>query len=299
MSTALESPTLSATPEHGKAGFRQLVVSEWTKVRSVRSTWISLAIVVLAGIGISTLVSSLEAGRWTQLSITERINYDPVRFSQGGIFISQFVVGVLGALVITSEYSTGLIRTTLAAVPRRAPLALAKALVLAVIVFVVGELTAFGSFFVSRSILLAHGGQVLPANATLSDKLRATAAPVVALGSPGVAPAVFRTGLYLVLIALVALGIGLILRHTTGAISLFVGVLLIIPLLIQLLPASITRSIQPRLPSNLGLAMTETAVRKTDFSGVLLAPWSATLLLAIYAVVIVGIGVWMLIRRDA
>jgi hypothetical protein len=297
--TTLESSLPTTAPSHGRAGVRQLIVAEWTKLRSVRSTWISLVIIVIAGLGISALVTNVEAGRWSSLSLTEKLNFDPVRISQGGVFISQFVVGVLGALLITSEYSTGLIRSTLAAVPRRSSLAAAKGIVLAAVVFVVGELTAFASFFLSTTILSGHGGKVLPSGYTLADKVRATAAPMLSITSPGVAAALFRTGLYLTLMALLALGIGLVLRHSTGAISFFVGILLIIPLLIQLLPTSMTNSIEPKLPSNLGLAMSETLVRKNDFSGVLMGPWQATLLLVVYTAVVVAFGTWLLIRRDA
>jgi len=299
MTTTLDTTTTSQPTPHGRAGVRQLVHSEWTKLRSVRSTWISLAIIVIAGLGISALVSSIEAGRWTRLALSERANFDPVRVSQGGIFISQFVVGVLGALVVTSEYSNGMIRSTLAAVPRRSSVAVAKALVIGIVIFVVSEITAFAAFFVSRAILVGHGGKPLPASATLLQKVHATAVPVVSLGSSGVAAALFRTGLYLTLMALIALGIGLLLRHSTGAISLFVGLLLIIPLLIQLLPSSMTTSIEPKLLSNLGLAMSATTQRKNDFAGVLMAPWPATLLLCVYTAIVFGLGVWFLVRRDA
>jgi hypothetical protein len=297
--TTLESHTPTAAPSHGRAGIRQLIVAEWTKLRSVRSTWVSVLIIVIAGLGISALVTNIEAGRWSTLSLAEKLNFDPVRVSQGGVFISQFVVGVLGALLITSEYSTGLIRSTLAAVPRRSSLAASKAIVLAGVVFVVGEVTAFASFFLSSAILSGHGGKTLPAGYTLADKLRATAAPMLSITSPGVTAALFRAGLYLTLMALLALGIGMVLRHSTGAISLYVGILLIIPLLIQLLPTSITNSIEPKLPSNLGLAMSETIVRKNDFSGVLMGPWQATLLLVVYAAAALALGTWLLIRRDA
>ena len=285
--------------ESGRAGLGQAIRSEWTKLRSVRSTWISLAVIVVAGIGLSALVSNVEATRWAGLGPVDRAQFDPVRFSQTGEFLSQFVVGVLGALIVTSEYSTGSIRTTLAAMPRRTTVLAAKAVVVAVVVFVVTEITAFISFFVSQAVLTAHGGKALPAGSSIVTQLRSSVIPVVTLANGGAVRAVILCGVYLTLLTLLALGIGFILRHTAGAISLYVGLLLVIPLVIGILPSSISGSIEKYLPSNLGLAMIVVTTRKTDFAGVLLSPWAATGLLALYATIIVVLAVWVLARRDA
>jgi hypothetical protein len=290
--------TLPST-ESGRAGLRHAIRSEWTKLRSVRSTWISLAVIVVAGIGLSALVSNVEATRWAGLGPVDRAQFDPVRFSQTGEFLSQFVVGVLGALIVTSEYSTGSIRTTLAAMPRRTTVLAAKAVVVAVVVFVVTQITAFISFFVSQAVLTAHGGKALPADSSILTQLRSSVIPVVTLANGGAVRAVILCGVYLTLLTLIALGIGFILRHTAGAISLYVGLLLVIPLVIGILPSSISGSIEKYLPSNLGLAMIVVTTRKTDFAGVLLSPWAATGLLALYAAIIVVLAVWVLARRDA
>jgi hypothetical protein len=290
--------TLPST-ESGRAGLRHAIRSEWTKLRSVRSTWISLAVIVVAGIGLSALVSNVEATRWAGLGPVDRAQFDPVRFSQTGEFLSQFVVGVLGALIVTSEYSTGSIRTTLAAMPRRTTVLAAKAVVVAVVVFVVTQITAFISFFVSQAVLTAHGGKALPADSSILTQLRSSVIPVVTLANGGAVRAVILCGVYLTLLTLIALGIGFILRHTAGAISLYVGLLLVIPLVIGILPSSINGSIEKYLPSNLGLAMIVVTTRKTDFAGVLLSPWAATGLLALYAAIIVVLAVWVLARRDA
>jgi ABC-2 type transport system permease protein len=285
--------------ESGRAGLRQAIRSEWTKLRSVRSTWISLAVIVVAGIGLSALVSNVEATRWASLGPVDRAQFDPVRFSQTGEFISQFVVGVLGALIVTAEYSTGSIRTTLAAMPRRTTVLAAKAMVVAAVVFVVTQITAFISFFVSQAVLTAHGGKALPADSSILTQLRSSVIPVVTLANGGAVRAVILCGVYLTLLTLIALGIGFILRHTAGAISLYVGLLLVIPLVIGILPSSISGSIEKYLPSNLGLAMIVVTTRKTDFAGVLLSPWAATGLLALYAAIIVVLAGWVLARRDA
>ena len=292
--TAPLSPTV-----HGRAGVRLGIPSEWTKLRSVRSTWISLVVIVIAGVGLSALVSNIEAGRWATLGFADRAQFDPVRFSQTGEFISQFVVGVLGALIVTSEYATGSIRTTLATVPRRMSVLAAKGIVVASVVLVVTEVTAFVSFFVGQAVLAAHGARILPAGSTILTQVNSSKIPMVGITDAGAARAVFLCGIYLTLLTLIAFGFGFILRHTAAAISLFVGVLLVIPLIIQVLPSSISNPIEKFLPSNLGLAMIVVTTRKTDFAGVLMTPWAATATLAVYTVAVVAIGAWVLVRRDA
>ena len=109
----------------------------------------------------------------------------------------------------------------------------------------------------------------------------------------------FLCGVYLVLLTLLACAIGFILRHTAGAISAFVGILLVLPLIVQILPSSLSNSFERYLPSNLGLAMILVTSRKTDFAGVLLGPWAAAGLLALYAAAVIALAAWLLVRRDA
>jgi hypothetical protein len=284
--------------DEGRAGLANQMRSEWTKLRSVRSTWVCLVVVFVAGIGLSALVTNIEAGRWGSLGLADRATFDPVRFSQTGTFLSQFVVGVLGALAITSEYATGSIRTTLATTSKRTTVLVAKLVVIGVVVFVVAEITAFASFFTSQAILLAHGAKALPAGATILTQVRSTTIPYVSLTDGAALRAVFLSGVYLLLLTLLACGIGFILRHTAGAIAAFVGVLLVLPLIVDVLPSSFASSFEKYLPSNLGLAMTLVTTRKTDFAGVLLPPWPATGLLALYGAAVVVLAGWLLVRRD-
>jgi len=292
-----------ATPlpgiDHGRAGLANQIRSEWTKLRSVRSTWICLAVIVVGSIGLSALVSNIEAGRWATLGIVDRAQFDPVRFSLTGEFLSQFVVGVLGALVITSEYATGSIRTTLSTTSRRTTVLAAKLLVIGAVVLVVSEVTSFASFFTGQVVLLAHGGKALPAGSTIIDQVRSSTIPVVSITSAGAARAVFLAGVYLLLLTLLACGLGFILRHTAGAISAFVGILLVLPLVVDILPSSFSSSFERYLPSNLGLAMVVVTTRKTDFAGVLLTPWAAAGLLALYTAVVIVVATVLLVRRDA
>lgn len=298
MTTATVTTPLPAF-DRGHAGLANQVHSEWTKLRSVRSTWICLVIVFIAGIGLSALVSNVEAGQWSHLGLADRASFDPVRFSQTGSFLSQFVVGVLGALIITSEYATGSIRTTLAVMSKRPTVLAAKLLVIGGVVAVVAEVTAFASFFVGQAVLLAHGAKVLPAGSTILTQVRSATIPYVSLSDGGALRAVFLSGIYLLLLSLLACATGFVLRHTAGAIAAFVGVILVLPLIVSVLPSSVAQSFEKYLPSNLGLAMTLVTTRKTDFAGVLFTPWTAAGLLLAYTVVAVALAGWLLVRRDA
>lgn len=298
------NPSLSTAVDHsfdttGHAGVKTLLVSEWTKLRSVRSTWISLAIIVAGGIGFAALFSWVFANHWAQAGVADRAQFDPVRISQAGSFVTEIVVGVLGALVITSEYSTGSIRTTVASVPHRHSIAIAKGVILAAALFVVTQVTAFISFFVSQAVLLATGGHQVPAGESIAQQVRSASVPVVSIAEAGVAPAIFRAALFLTLMGLLSLGFGLIVRNTAGTIALYVVLILVIPLLIQLLPSSIRDHFQPYLPSNLGTAMASQVSRHTDFAGTLLAPWTATLWVLAYVALSLVVGTTLLTRRDA
>ena len=290
---------LPAASDHGHAGVVTMVRSEWTKFRSVRSSWISLLIIVVVGIGFAALFSAVFADHWTKSSPGDRLGFDPVRISQAGSFVSQIVVGVLGALIITSEYSTGSIRTTLAGIPKRTSMATAKAIVLGVVLLIVTEITAFASFFTSYAVLLASGGKQISKNATIASQLNLPHVPVLSITYSGVAMAVFREAIFLTLMGLFAMGLGLLLRNTTGTISPYVGILLVIPILAQLLPSSINQHILPYLPSNLGVAMSSVTSRHTDFAGNLVGPYEALGLAVLYVVVVVSAGIVLLRRRDA
>ena len=179
--------------------FGQLLLAEWTKLRSVRSTVWSVIVFVVVTVGFTSLITGLIAANWSQASPSDRAATmaDPVATILGtGLYFGQLVICVLGVLTISAEYSTGTIRASLLAVPRRLPMLAAKGVVFALLVLVVGELAAFGSFFTGSAMLHAH-------------------APV-AQSDPGVARAVLGAGLYLAVLGLFAMAIGALLRHKIG-----------------------------------------------------------------------------------
>jgi hypothetical protein len=247
---------------------------EWLKLRSVRSTaWILL--VFAAGlIGLAILVMAHQ--HWATMSPANRASFDPTNNSFAGLAVGQLAFGVLGALMITTEFSSGMIRATLAAVPRRPLLLAAKAAVLAVVTLVAGEVLAFGAFAVGEVVLRSP-------------------APHAGLGQPGVLRAVLMAGAYPALIALIALGLGAVVRHTAGAISAVVGILFVLPLILVPLGTSIQDSVGQFMPMLIA-ENSLTAVKPVAHS---LAPGVGLGVLCLYAVVALAAGTWALTRRDA
>ena len=193
-----------------------------------------------------------------------------------GTFFAQLAVGVLGVLLITGEYSTGMIRSSLTVVPSRLPMLWGKLAVFAGTVFLTMLAASFTSFFVGQALLSGHH-----LDASLSD--------------PGALRAVFGAALYLTVAGLTATAIGALLRNTAGAITTFVAVFFVIPPLTNLLPTSLTDHFVQYLPSNAG------AVLLDGTFGVAhpLTPWTGFTVMCGYAVVLIGLAAWRLRRVDA
>jgi ABC-2 type transport system permease protein len=261
------------------AGFAGLMRAEWTKIRSVRSTVWTLLVFVVVTVGITALIAWLTESHWYGPHAASRdatAISDPVSFILGaGIGLGQLAICVLGVLVISSEYSTGVIRSSLLAVPRRLPMLAAKAVVFALIVFVAGEIVAFGSFFVGSAILHAH--------------------VAVSLSGPGVARSVTGAGLYLTVLGLIALAVGTLIRHSAGGISTIIGIVFVLPILSGLLPGSWGAHINAYLPEQAGSLITHTHEQTSD----LLSPWQGFGVLCIWAVLLIAVAAYLLDRRDA
>jgi hypothetical protein len=195
--------------------------AEWIKLRSLRSTWYTVASLYVLGLGITFLSMSGAGNDYWAGSDADRAAWDPTGLSLKTFIVAQLVVGVLGILVVTSEFATGLMQTTLAASPRRARLLAAKAIVATAVAAVAGQVLMFASFLIGQALLT---GQDVP-YARLSD--------------PGVLQAVVGGGLYLSAIALLAVGLGTILRATAGALATLVGIVFLVPALAGLFPSSI------------------------------------------------------------
>ena len=196
---------------------RSVLASEWIILRSVRSTYLVLLFAAAAAVGIGYLVAHAKATHWATMPAAERAAFDPVSDSFTGVGLAQLAFGALGVLAISSEYATGLIRTTFAAVPRRRAVIAAKAAVVGVVTLLAGELIAFATFFTGQWALSAQH-----LNVTLAH--------------PGALRGVLAAGFYLAVTAWVGIGLGAVIRHTAGAITAMVGVVFLLPTVIGALP---------------------------------------------------------------
>jgi ABC-2 type transport system permease protein len=185
---------------------RSAAAAEWIKLRTVPSTYLTMLCAIVLGLSLGFIDTTSVAHHWATMSAADRAGFDPVGDSFTGLAFAQLAFGVLGVLAISTEYGTGMIRTTLTAVPRRSRVFAAKALVVAAVTLILGELLAFATFFL---------GQAMLAHARLS----------VSLGDPGVLRAVSSAGLYLCVVAMTGYGIGAFLRHSAGAIATMFGVI--------------------------------------------------------------------------
>jgi ABC-2 type transport system permease protein len=276
MSTASLSHR-AAGPAHGPArryGFRTVAQMEWRKLRTVRSTWYIIGLFAASMIGLAVLALSHE--NYAQLSAADRAAFDPTRDCFIGLVLGQLLLGTLGVLAITTEFSSGMIRATFAAAPRRPLVLTAKAAVLGAVTLAAGEVSAFAAFSAGQAALTGP-------------------APHASLGQPGVLRAVLMAGAYPALIALIALGIGAFTRHTAGAICAVVGVLFVLPLLFTPLSPSIQNVAQNFLPHPMA-ATSLTAVKPVTGA---LPPGLTFCLLCGYAVAALAAGSWALARRDA
>lgn len=271
--TAVASTPLraQALPAH-RAGLVQAVRAEWSSFWSVRSTMWSLIVTAVLVLGISVL------------STATRGAHDPIedftRISLIGILFAQLSLGVLAVLVMSTEYSTGSIRSTLAVMPRRPVVLVAKVLVFGTVAYVVTQVLAVVAFLVGQAFLARNG-----AHATLSD--------------PGVVRALVGSAVYVLLLALMALGIATIVRHTAAAITVYVGVLLIVPLLVQAFPLGFVNAVSRYLPLNIGTVAISVRTPQRLNGTPLFGHWMGLAVLAAYALVALVAGGVLMARRDS
>jgi hypothetical protein len=280
VTTAAPAAQLTALPPVSPVvKFGRLLASEWIKLRTMRSTVWSLIVLVVVSIGLTALFAVLVTKTWTGAHNGSRnasIVADPVSNLLGtGINLGQLAICVLGVLFITAEYSSSVIKLSLLVTPRRLPMLAAKATVLAAVIVVVGEIVSFGAF--------------LAGSAILHDRVR------VSLGDPGVARAVVGTGLALGVLSLFALSIGVIIRHTAGAITTVIGVVLVLPIITGQLPGSWGAHINAYLPEQAGGLMAQAH----RHSGDLLTAWQGFGIFCLWTAALLVLASFLLSRRDA
>jgi hypothetical protein len=255
--------------------FAANIRAEWTKLRSVRSTvWTLLATVGLA-IGFGALIGASQMSSWDDLDPAERLRFDPTSFSLSGLFMAQLAVGVLGVLIVTSEYATGQIRATFGATPQRLTVLAAKATTFTGVVLATGVVASFSAFCVGQALFASKG-----LDASITD--------------PGVLRAVVGGALYLTGIGLLGVGVGTLLRRTAGATAALVALLFIVPLVTGFLPSSFQETIGKYLPAQAGMAIFNVIPDPRA-----LTPWVGFAVLLAYGAIALAAGALTVTRRDA
>jgi len=275
VSTLSAAARLPRLDDAGRVAFHRVLLSEWTKLRSVRSTAWSLAVGFLLTIAFPVVFAFVTASHWGSMSPQERAGRSPLDIALAGVNVAQLAVAVLGVLLISAEYSTGSIRSTFTAVPTRLPVLWAKLLDYAVISFVLMVPAVLVSFFASQAILDRH--HILQIGFT----------------QPGVARSVLGGAEYVMLVGVFALAIGAIVRNTAGGNAAFAAIFFVLPPLMNILPTSWNNAISQYLPSDAGRQLF--ALHHAAHT---LTPLAGGLLFAGYCAAAIAIAAILLVRRD-
>ena len=253
-----------------------LLRSEWTKLRSLRSTVWSYVVAVVLVVGLSAIICAATANHWSQMDPQEKAHFDGTQLSVAGGFLAQLAIGVLGVLLISGDYSTGMIRSTMTAVPKRLPALWAKVAVFTVVTFVSMGIAAVAAFLLGQRLLRSTG-------------------QASSFGQPNVNRAILGVALYLTVVGLLGMGLGALLRHSAGAIAALVGVLLVLPIIVNFLPSNWQEHVHKYLPGEAGQQVILTV---RDAGGQSLAPWVGFGVFVAYAAAVMAIAAVLMTRRD-
>lgn len=273
MSAVTTIETIPSLRERGRVTQIHVALSEWTKLWSVRSTRWSLFAAFLFTIGVAALACAVVAHHYPQMDVREQLNFHPLEVNLAGVQLAQLAIGVLGVLIITAEYSTGMIRASFTAVPKRLAVLWAKVGVFGAVTFALMLPAVLVAFFVGEAILSRHH-----INTTF--------------GAPHVARVLVGAALYLTVVGLFGLGLGAIVRNTAGGIASFAAIMFVLPPLMNVLPSSWNSAASPYLPLQAGEAILATT------PGGHLSPWLGLALFAGYAAAAIAVAAVLLARRD-
>ncbi|HJY72533.1 MAG TPA: ABC transporter permease [Streptosporangiaceae bacterium] len=320
MATTTTPTTLlpSLPPATGRAGLRGAIASEFTKIRSVRSTYWTLAALLVVSIGIGAAITGGSAANFSH-NPANKAGFDATQTSLVAFFeIGQLIIAVIAALAITSEYSTGMIRTSLTAQPRRGRVYAAKAIVLTSLTLIVSLVTSFIAFFVGQALLSSSGvsaslfhSVTIPQNANVNCPQQGPGGgggglppgcKVVFSGTDVISPttvllAIIGCALFVTLVAIIAFGIGAIVRHTAGAIAIAIAVLFIIPVLEQALPDDWRWDIMRFLPDAANRVISVTIGDNANPH--LWSAWPQLGVTALWAAALLAAGAYLFRKRDA
>jgi len=273
--SAVAHPAVPRLGFAGRVTQARVVVSEWTKLHSLRSTRWSLFAAVLLTIGLPALFAAVTSSHWGSMGPRERADRHPLDIALAGVNLSQLAIGVLGVLVITGEYATGMIRASFIAVPKRLPVLWAKIAVFGAVSFLLALPSVLVAFFVSQAILSKH------------DILQ------ISFSDNGVARSVIGGAVYLMLFGIFCLALGAIVRNTAGGIATFVGVFFVIPPLLNVFPTSWQNAINPWIPNSAGRS-----IFQLTHSSHSLSPAGGLAVFLAYIAFAVAVAAVLLVRRD-
>jgi ABC-2 type transport system permease protein len=303
---------LSALPAAGgQAGLRGVIASEFTKIRSIRSTYWTIAALVVVSVGLAAIVGATTAAN-IHNNPWNKAGTDGTQDVLGGFsYLGQLIIAVIAALTITAEYSTGMIRTSLTAMPRRGTLYFGKLIVLTSVTLVVSLVTSFVSFFVGSAALgnsgvagsLFHSVTVPmgvnmgpPAGGPGNGPPNYTFVGTDVITSGHVLTAVLGSALFVTVVALIAFGLGAIIRNTAGAIASAIGLMFVLSVIIQVLPDHLRWDIMRFFPDAAARVISVTVGPANEH---LWSAWPQLLVTAVWAVVLVAVGGYLFRKRDA
>jgi ABC-type transport system involved in multi-copper enzyme maturation permease subunit len=266
-------------PVPRRVALARTIRSEFTKIRSVRSTYWTLAMLAAAGVAWCVISCLGTVHQWAHMPAQDRAGFDGTQNSIVGLaLLGQLAIVALGALMMTSEYSTGTVRTSLTVMPRRGTLYAAKAAVFAAVSLVVSVASSFGTYFLGR-VLLA--GTHTP----------------ISLSQPGVLRSIIITALFVEVCGLFAFGVGAVVRNAAGALTLAYGCLALLPEFLRAMPETVHNALMRWVPGGdaLGL-MTATAGGQRPL---LFSAWGELAVFAGYAAILLAAGAVLFSRRDA
>jgi ABC-2 type transport system permease protein len=252
----------------------QVLRSEWTKIKSVNSTAFTLGLAVLVSVGLGMLISALTSNEFDKMSTGDKLTFDPTFISFSGLTLGQLAMLVFGVLVVASEYSTGMIRTSLAAVPQRGTFLFSKILVAALLALVVALVISFASFFLGQLMLGDHGTD---------------------LGAPNVLRAVFGAAVYMTLMTMFSMGVASMLRSP----MLSLGILMPFFFLVSPILGSVsaTKKVAQYFPDQAGLKVMQVVDPPSDDAPY--GPWGGLVILLVWVAVALIVGYALLKKRDA
>jgi ABC-2 type transport system permease protein len=273
-SVSIAPMSLPRTPSGGRVTQMRVILSEWTKFRSLRSTRYTLLATVGLTVGLALAAAILVVSQWGTMTAANKATFQPLNVSLVGASISVMVIGVLGVLMMTSEFSTGVVSSTFAGVPKRLPVLWGKAAVYTIIAMSAAVPAMLVAFFSTQAILSGNHIQI-------------------GFGHSGVARAVFGSALYLTIAGLLGLGLGGIFRSTAAAVTSLTVILFVLPVIVFILPPGLSNSISPYLPGNAGQAIMSIVPQAHT-----LAPWVGLGVFAAYAFAAIAVAAVLLVKRD-